>query len=59
MQQVLKHLDSILEQLPEAIKQARERIIGERQARSFFYYLYNLLILPVLVDIIDALLHSY
>lgn len=31
---MLRHLDNILSQLPEAIRQAHERIIGERQVRS-------------------------
>ncbi len=34
MQQVLKRIDNILEQLPQAIKQAHERIIGERKLKS-------------------------
>lgn len=31
---MLRHLDNILDQLPEAIRQAHERIIGERQVAS-------------------------
>lgn len=34
MQCVIKRMDTILEQLPAAIKQAHERIIGERQVKS-------------------------
>lgn len=34
MQQVLRRIDVILEQLPNAIKQAHERIIGERPVAS-------------------------
>jgi hypothetical protein len=34
MQCVTSRIDNILEQLPEAIKQAHERIIGERQIKS-------------------------
>jgi hypothetical protein len=34
MQQVVHRLDNILNQLPAAIKQAHERIIGERQVRT-------------------------
>lgn len=34
MQCVMGRIDNILEQLPEAIKQAHERIIGERQIKS-------------------------
>ena len=33
-QQVIGRIDNILEQLPKAIKQAHERIIGERQVHS-------------------------
>jgi len=32
--QVLKRIDSVLEQLPQAVKQAHERIIGERQVSN-------------------------
>jgi len=32
--QVLARLDGVLEQLPQAVKQAHERIIGERQVRN-------------------------
>src|SRR3990167_6336176 len=34
MQQVIRRIDVILEQLPKAIEQAHERIIGERQVAS-------------------------
>lgn len=33
-EQVLRRLDGILEQLPRAVKQAHERIIGERKVKS-------------------------
>ena len=33
-EQVLKRLESILEALPAAVKQAHERIIGERQVAN-------------------------
>ena len=32
--QAIAHIDGVLEQLPQAIKQAHERIIGERQVKS-------------------------
>jgi IS5 family transposase len=34
MQQIIRRIDTILEQLPRAIKQAHERIIGERQVAT-------------------------
>jgi len=34
MQQVIRRMDNVLEQLPAAIRQAHERIIGERVVRS-------------------------
>jgi len=34
MNQVIRRMDNVLEQLPQAIKQAHDRIIGERKAAS-------------------------